>query len=134
MIGTFLVWATGHALANLRRHPDLVINLASVAQVENIEAIAATTGSDPVPSPKRPSYRHVHDKWRLGGFTQAASVEVAPARIAESPVQLEARVARIHDIGEGNAVAVEAAVVRAHAHTDVLTLGPRRPGQVSYRH
>jgi flavin reductase (DIM6/NTAB) family NADH-FMN oxidoreductase RutF len=114
----------GHAVTNLRLRPELVINLASSHQVAAIEAIAPTTGRSPVPAAKQSRYRHVADKWALADLTPCASVDVAPARIAECPVQMEGRVVQAMTIADGDAVAVEAAVVRTHVHTGIL--GPRQ--------
>lgn len=110
----------GQAIANLRRVPDLVINLPSSAQVSAVESIAPTTGRSPVPESKRPGYRHEADKWTLGGFTPLAARDVVPERIAECPVQIEARVVQFAPIGEGSAVAVEAEVLRTHVHDSIL--------------
>ena len=110
----------GRAIENLRRIPELVINLPSADLAHTVEAIAPTTGCDPVPKAKRSSYRHEPDKWTLGGLTPRASADVAAQRIAECPVQMEARVAQFIPIGDGDAFAVEAEVLRVHAHTDIL--------------
>lgn len=116
----------GHALANLRRHPELVINLPAAHQVDAVEAIAPTTGSSPVPAHKRSSYRHVADKWTLGGFTPQASLDVAPARIAECPVQLEGQLVQEVRIADGAAAAVEVAITRTHVHARILSPTPNR--------
>ncbi|MGN7966341.1 flavin reductase family protein [Microbacterium sp. 22179] len=113
----------GHTLANLRRVPDLVINLPSPELVEAIEAIAPTTGCSPVPESKRPAYRHEPDKWSLGGFTPVASDLVRAPRIAQCPVQIEARAEQFLPIGDGGAVAVEAKVLRVHVHESIVRTG-----------
>ncbi|PCE15196.1 hypothetical protein AUC47_14600 [Microbacterium sp. SZ1] len=132
----------GQALANLRRIDHLVINLPSTDLVEAVEAIAPTTGRSPVPDEKHPAYRHEADKWSLGGFTPVTSDDVLALRIAECPVQIEARAAQIIEIDGGSAVAVEAEVLRVHAHESILReYGPDRvetsrwqPLYYSFRH
>ncbi|MFJ6679158.1 flavin reductase family protein [Microbacterium sp. NPDC091382] len=110
----------GQALANLRRVPDLVVNLPSSDLVSSVEAIAPTTGRFPVPADKHPAYRHEADKWTLGGLTPVASERVAADRVDECPVQIEARAVQIIDIDGGDAVAVEAEVLQVHAHETIL--------------
>lgn len=134
--------AEGQALANLRRIDHLVINLPSPDLIHAVEAIAPTTGRSPVPEEKQPAYRYEADKWSLGGFTPIASQDVLAPRIAECPVQIEARVAQFVEIDGGSAVAVEAEVLRVHAHESILrTQGPDRvdtaawqPLYYSFRH
>src|SRR4051794_7242176 len=49
---------------NLRRSGECVLNLPSADLVDNVDRIARTTGSDPVPDGKRRrGYRHVADKF-----------------------------------------------------------------------
>ena len=134
--------AQGQALANLERVGELVINLPSPDLVQGVEAIAPTTGRTPVPIEKSSGYRHEPDKWTLGGFTPVSSQKVAPQRIGECPVQIEARVAQIIPIDGGSAMAVEAEVLHVHVHESILrTHGPDRidtdkwqPLYYSFRH
>lgn len=112
--------ADGQALANLHRVPELVLNLPSASLVRAVEAIAPTTGRWPVPPSAPPGYRHVADKWALGGFTALDARDVAPQRIAQCPVQLEARVAQMTPLADGDAVSVEAEVLRMHVHETIL--------------
>lgn len=112
----------GHAVANLRVVPELVINLADASLVNAIERIAPTTGADPVPAHKQGRYRHEPDKWTLGGLTPLPSVTVSPPRVAECPVHLEARVVDLAPIKE-DAVIVQARVTRTHVQTDLVQPG-----------
>ena len=125
--------ADGQAVANLRRIGELVINLPSSDLVGAVEAIAPTTGRDPVPEAKRPAYRHEPDKWTLGGLTPLPSDAVTAARVAECPVQIEARVAQIVGIDGGDAVAVEAQVLQVHAHEGILREGQDRVDTDAWR-
>ncbi len=107
----------GQAIHNLRRHGELVINLPDAGLSESIERIANTTGAAEVPLAKRDQYGYEPDKWTLGGFTPRPSETVTPPRIAECPVQLEARVDAMTPLDEaGNATIVHAKVLRTHVH------------------
>ena len=130
----------GHAVANLARRRELVINLPDADLVEAIERIAATTGASPVPIDKAPRYRHVQDKWRLGGLTRVPSATVGPDRVLECPVHLEARVVDITPFAEGT-VLVQARVAKVHARADLvqpgtsyLDLARWRPLYYTFRH
>ncbi|MGE0820305.1 MAG: flavin reductase family protein [Candidatus Nanopelagicales bacterium] len=126
------VWWIGHAAVlglgtrsqtsdNLDRERELVINLPSVEQVDAVDRLALTTGRDPVPGVKHDvGYRHVDDKFAHAGLTRQASESVRAPRIAECPVQLEAKVVGLHPLvdrddpdGHGAVVAV-AVVTRVH--------------------
>jgi flavin reductase (DIM6/NTAB) family NADH-FMN oxidoreductase RutF len=142
---TFLVGIseTGRCSSNLLRCGEVVLNLPSAAQWENVEAIAATTGAEVVPAyKKRSGYRFEPDKFRCAGLTQKASECVAPQRVAECPIQIEASLVRRHRIGseEDAMTAAELKVLRVHAHTDLLTSADRvdlerwRPLHYVFRH
>jgi len=114
----------GQALRNLEEHPELVINLPSHDAAAAIERIAPTTGSAVVPDAKRPAYRHEPDKWGLGGFDPLPSECVAPARIAQCPVQIEARVIRTTPLDDADdAMVVHARILRTHAHEPIIIPG-----------
>jgi flavin reductase (DIM6/NTAB) family NADH-FMN oxidoreductase RutF len=81
------------------------------------ERIAPTTGAAKVPPSKQDLYRQEADKWSLGGFTPTASVHVAPERIADCPIQVEARVRAINPTHGG------AEAVATHAHEDLVIPG-----------
>ena len=100
-------WALGYAvilglensawtLANLERHGECVINLPGPDLAEHVERLAPLTGRDPVPEHKADGYRHEPDKFGAAGLTPQPSASVEPPRIAECPLQLEARVAQVH--------------------------------------
>lgn len=55
--------AKGHTAKNLLREKECVLNLPSVAQVEAVNRLARTSGSNPVPPHKvAMDYRHEKDK------------------------------------------------------------------------
>lgn len=112
---------------NLLRTRECVLNLPSVAQADAVDRLALTTGSDPVPAAKRGrGYRHVKDKFGLAGFTPQASQTVAPPRVHECPVQLEAVLEGTHGIADGDPLlrgrllALEVRILRVHADTSLL--------------
>jgi flavin reductase (DIM6/NTAB) family NADH-FMN oxidoreductase RutF len=128
------VWWIGHAAAlglgtrsqtaeNLARERELVINLPSVGQVDLVDRLALTTGRDPVPGIKHDvGYRHVRDKFAHAGLTRRESDTVRAKRVAECPVQIEARVVGLHplvdrDDPEGAGAVVAMAVVQ-QVHID----------------
>lgn len=127
-------------LANLLRERCCVLNLAGEAMQSAVERLAPTTGRFPVPDWKREAgYRHAPDKFTLAGLHPLRSVEVAPPRIAESPLQLEARVtdswhrpleAWREDAG-GFAI-LDLKVVRVHAHADLIVPGTQHIDPARY--
>ena len=110
---------------NLRRDGECVLNLPNAGMAGHVDRIAKTTGSNPVPETKRArGYRYVRDKFACAGLTGIPSDTVAPPRVAECPVQLEARLVRTHDFA-GSACAFEVEVERIHADEQILA-GPDR--------
>ncbi len=115
---------------NLRRTGECVLNLPSVAQVEAVDRLALTTGSDPVP-PRKASrgYRYEPSKFEIAGFTQAFSETVAAPRALECPVQMEATLAAVHNVAEedqrqrGGIVALEVRIQRVHVDESILLAG-----------
>src|SRR5207237_2356838 len=82
---------------NSQRTGECVLNLPSVEQVGAVDRLARTTGSNPVPPHKvAMGYRHEADKLGLAGLTPVPSLLVAPPRLRECPVQLEATLAAVH--------------------------------------
>jgi flavin reductase (DIM6/NTAB) family NADH-FMN oxidoreductase RutF len=88
--------ATSKTTENLRRTRECVLNLPSSDLVEVVDRLSLLTGSHPVPLHKRAlGYRHEPDKFARAGVTPVRSDLVAPPRVLECPIQLEARVASI---------------------------------------
>ncbi|MCX5521375.1 flavin reductase family protein [Streptomyces bobili] len=108
---------------NLAERPDVVINLASPDLWEQVESLAPLTGADPVPESKRAVYRHEPDKFSAAGLTPRASDLVRPPRIAQCPLQLEARSTALTPGGEGHFQSVECEVVRVHADERIVVPG-----------
>lgn len=110
--------------ANLATRPELVINLPSPGLWEAVERLAPLTGAFPVPAAKTArGYRHAPDKFAAAGLTPVPSETVRPPRVAECPLQLEARVRRSSPEAEGDFLIVECAVARVHADRRVVVPG-----------
>lgn len=93
-------------IANVRATGEFVVNLATLALAEAMNATSA------------PAPRGV-DEFELAGLQKAASVLVRPPRVAASPAALECRVLRFVDIdpekpGETRSTVVFGRVVGVH--------------------
>jgi flavin reductase (DIM6/NTAB) family NADH-FMN oxidoreductase RutF len=115
---------------NLLRTGECVINLPDVSLVSAVDRLARTTGSDPVPPHKAAmGYRHERDKFAVAGLSAEASLSVAPSRVRECPVQLEARLAGTHPLAghieadRDKLIAIEVTIVRVHVREDVRMKG-----------
>lgn len=73
---------------NVEQTGELVVNVVSRAMAEQMNQASW-------------DYPREVDEFDVTGFTRAPSVTVAPPRVAESPVQLEARLYRLLRHGEG---------------------------------
>lgn len=130
----------GQTIDNVSRTGELTVNFPGPQLWPAVEAIADTTGKNPVPEAKTPRYTYVHDKFATAGLTAQPSDAVAPPVVKECELQLEAVVRRITD-GVGPYSIVEAEVQRVHANEDIVIPGtqhidPRRwqPTIYSFRH
>ncbi|GAB7537636.1 flavin reductase family protein [Burkholderia sp. 3C] len=115
---------------NLIRTGECVLNLPSPAEVGAVDAIARTTGSNPMPEFRRAmGYEHEADKFGRAGMTPIASETVKPPRALECPIQLEAVLAATHGIGDDNPETrgfislFEVRITRVHVHPDLLVDG-----------
>ncbi|QIM17841.1 flavin reductase family protein [Leucobacter coleopterorum] len=129
-----------HTLANLKLHPELVLNLADETSWQKMEQLGDTTGADPVPPSKRKGTHFVADKFEVVGWHPIQADTVTPHRVVELPVHLEAKVTSIHDEAGGLSV-VHARCTQVHA-ADELTIdrtshinpGLWRPLIYNFRH
>ena len=115
---------------NMIRTGECVLNLPSADLVGAVNSLARTTGSNPVPAGKiQRGYRHEKNKFEISGLTALPGETVAAPRAAECPVQIEAKVAHVHEMAQedevwrGNLVAIEVRVTRVHAHSGILMDG-----------
>ncbi|MFC4099815.1 flavin reductase family protein [Paenibacillus xanthanilyticus] len=108
---------------NLLRQGECVLNLPSVDLIPAIDRLTLLTGRNPVPTSKAErGYRHEADKFGIAKLTPAPSHAVAPPRVLECPVQLEAKLVRAHPFeAPSSLVALEVAIVRVHAETSILS-------------
>ncbi|SCE41741.1 flavin reductase family protein [Streptomyces sp. DvalAA-19] len=127
-------WALGHVIVlglgaggqtahNLRSRRDLVINLPAPAQWPAVERLAPLTGRTPVPVDKRASFRFEPDKFAAAGLRPQPSELVRPPRVAECPMQLEARAAQVRPDASGEFLIVEAQVLKVHADPRIVVTG-----------
>ncbi|MBS1661068.1 MAG: flavin reductase family protein [Bacteroidetes bacterium] len=115
---------------NLLRTGECVLNLPSVNEVEAVNKLALTTGSNPVPEGKKQKgYRHAPNKFETAGLTPQPSDMVRPARAQECPVQLEAQLTSTHPLSEdeplqkGRIITMELKIVRVHLENSILMSG-----------
>jgi len=111
---------------NLARHSECVINLPATGMWREVEKLAPLTGKNPVPQIKAEQFRFEKDKFEIAGLTPIRSELVRPARAAQCPVHLEARVNKLHRMGGeklrqlGGGLAAEVEVVRVHVAADLV--------------
>lgn len=113
-------------VANLRRDPRCVLNLASADLVGAVDRLALLTGRNPVPDYKQKmGYVYQPDKFGAAGLTPQRSMGVPAPRVAECPVQLEATIERMHPFGlPGDmVVAMEARILKVHIQDWLLVPG-----------
>ncbi|WP_137042852.1 flavin reductase family protein [Pseudolabrys sp. FHR47] len=115
---------------NMARTGECVINLPSQDMVDAVDRIARTTGSNPVPPGKvSRGYRHERRKFEAAGLTAVRGEIVAAPRVRECPVQLEAKVEKVHEMATldpvwaGRVSAIEVRIVRVHADRSILVDG-----------
>jgi len=117
------IGAEGQTAGNLRERPDLVINLPAPDLWPRVERLAPLTGRHPVPSAKQGTFRYEPDKFAAAGFTPQPAELVRAPRVAECPLQFEARAVRVLPDAEGTFLIVEARVLRVHAAPELVVPG-----------
>jgi flavin reductase (DIM6/NTAB) family NADH-FMN oxidoreductase RutF len=115
--------AQGHTAHNLTVRPDLVINLPAPQQWAAVEQLAPLTGSNPVPPHKQDAFRFEPAKFEAADLHPELSELVRPPRVAECPIQLEARAARIQPDASSTFLIVEAHVLKVHADPRIVIPG-----------
>ncbi|MFG2100118.1 flavin reductase family protein [Micromonospora echinaurantiaca] len=113
----------GQTGRNLRRRPDLVVNLPGPALWAAVERLAPLTGRRDVPEHKRGAFRFEPDKFAAAGLRPVPSELVRPPRVAECPLHLEARATRVRPDDAGDFLIVEAQVLKVHADPRVVVPG-----------
>jgi flavin reductase (DIM6/NTAB) family NADH-FMN oxidoreductase RutF len=122
--------AVSKTTENMLRTGQCVLNLPSVNEVGAVNRLARTTGSKIVPEGKlRKGYRYEEDKFGTAGLIPVPSETVAPPRILECPVQLEAVVVAVHRLAEedpvqkGRLLTFEVRIQRVHLEESILMSG-----------
>lgn len=122
--------AHSHTPQNILRQGQCVLNLPSVEQVAAVDRLARTTGSSPVPPRKQAmGYIHEKNKFETARLTELPSDLVAPPRVVECPVQLEAVLEGCHPLAQnddtmrGRLVALEVKIVRVHINENIQLAG-----------
>ncbi|HTF20842.1 MAG TPA: flavin reductase family protein [Chryseolinea sp.] len=123
MIG---ISAQSKTTENILRSKECVLNLPSVEQVEHVNRLALTTGSNPVPAGKLlKGYTHEPAKFERSGLTPVAADLVNAPRAHECPVQLEASFVSMHPLGAENGfqevrvVTMELKILRVHLERSI---------------
>ncbi|MGP3911535.1 flavin reductase family protein [Nonomuraea sp. 10N515B] len=115
--------AEGQTAYNLGRRPEVVINLPAPHQWAAVERLAPLTGRQPVPTSKPHGCRFEPDKFGAAGLRAEPSDTVRPPRVAECPLQLEARAERVRPGVAGWFVIAEAVVGKVHADPRIVVPG-----------
>lgn len=101
--------STKHTLQNVQEVPEVVINIVSYKMVEQVSLASC-------------DFPKGMNEFMKAGFTEVASTQVKPPRVAESPVSFECKVNQVIPLGKeggaGNLVICE--VVLMHIADEVL--------------
>jgi flavin reductase (DIM6/NTAB) family NADH-FMN oxidoreductase RutF len=115
--------ADGQTARNLRGRRDLVINVPAPSVWEAVERLAPLTGRCPVPERKRGVFRFEPDKFAAACLRPEPSELVRPPRVAECPLQLEARAAEVRPGVSDEFLIVQAEVLKVHADPRIVVPG-----------
>ena len=89
-----------------------------------VNALARTTGTETIPPFKQGlGYRYVKDKFGAARLTPQAAELVRPVRIRECPVQMEAELVGVHEMGGGLGLAMEVKILRTHVEDELRLAG-----------
>lgn len=121
---------SAQTVQNLQRTGECVLNLPSSDMAGAVDNIAKTTGAFPVPADKQwLGFQYEGKKFERSGLNPEPSMNVAPPRVVECPVQMEATVERISPFGATNSrvrtsiVSIELKVIAVHAHPGIRMEG-----------
>ena len=114
----------GQTWANLERTPECVLNMPSPREWEYVERLGHTTGRSELTDYHRSAgISYAEDKFAVSGFAPMLSERVAPLRVAQCPVQIEARTLAINRASDDAPFAyVEVQKLLVHAQRRVLNL------------
>ena len=96
-------------IRNIRETGEFVVNVVTEATAEAMNITATEFPADV-------------DEFAVAGLTPAPSLHVRPARVAESPIHFECKLAQIVEVGDpiGGSSLVIGQVVHMHVDDDVL--------------
>jgi flavin reductase (DIM6/NTAB) family NADH-FMN oxidoreductase RutF len=115
--------AEGQTARNLLDRHDLVISVPAPAQWQAVERLAPLTGRSPVPEAKRGTFRFEARKFAAAGLWPEPSELVRPPRVAECPLQMEARATDARPAVTGGFLIVQAQVLKVHADPHIVVPG-----------
>ena len=115
---------------NLLREGECTLNLPSVDQVDAVNRLAKTTGTNPVPEGKRQKgYRFEPRKFEVAGLTPGVGALVGAPLVRECPVSMEAKLmvadslAKENSVMRGRILKVELKVMRVHLDESIIMDG-----------
>jgi flavin reductase (DIM6/NTAB) family NADH-FMN oxidoreductase RutF len=128
--GVIGINASSKTTQNMIRTGECVLNLPSVDMVAAVDRLARLTGTNPAPARKLSrGYAYEKRKFETAGLTPVPSLTIAPPRVLECPVQMEAVVAAKHSLMEDDEIArgailtFEVRIQRVHLHPSILMHG-----------
>ncbi|KAK3649181.1 hypothetical protein LTR56_007021 [Elasticomyces elasticus] len=100
---------------NLLRTKECVLNLPSDDMGDAVNNLAYTTGTEIIPEYKiARGYRYEKDKWTAAQLTPQGSEKVAPPRVQNCPVQMEAAYRGTYEMLGGAVQVIEVEVLQTH--------------------
>jgi flavin reductase (DIM6/NTAB) family NADH-FMN oxidoreductase RutF len=121
--------AASQTTQNIQRTGDCTLNLPSDSMQDAVNAIARTTGSDPIPAGKlQRGYTHLKDKFGAAGLTPLPSTIVETPGIKECPVVMEAKLVDKYTMFKGDpfhgfAAVLELRIVNVKIHQELKLEG-----------
>jgi flavin reductase (DIM6/NTAB) family NADH-FMN oxidoreductase RutF len=115
--------AEGQTARNLRNRPDLVISVPAPEQWQAVERLAPLTGRSPVPDHKQRTFRFEPEKFAAADLEPEQSELVRPPRVAECPLQMEARAADVRPGITGEFLLIQVQVLQVHADPCIVVPG-----------
>ena len=119
--------AQSQTTRNLQRTKQCVLNMPSDSMVAKVNALAKTTGrQDLSPFKNVAGYEYVKDKFRRAELTSTESDIVAPPRVQECPVQMEAELVQVNEMncdekGMGGCfLGLEVKILKVHAEESIV--------------
>ncbi|KAK5746181.1 hypothetical protein LTR17_000915 [Elasticomyces elasticus] len=128
---------------NLLRTKECVLNLPSDDMGDAVNNLAYTTGTKIIPEYKiARGYRYEKDKWTAAKLTPQGSEKVAPPRVQNCPVQMEAAYRGTYEMLGGAVQVIEVEVLQTHVdntlrlegHANRVDPDAWRPMIMSFQH